>query len=140
MTIGKFISKIISKVRIWWDGKKEESKQSQELKNTKKQARFHAFNLCYIRGGSKEGKGGSSPGHNLLKIIEIIGFCLTTSLHKSNFHANNAHHTPRPKLECRVPVRFSPGSATVKLAHVCRKMTQSALILAVVLITSILKQ
>ena len=28
---------------------------------------------------------------NFLK-IEIIGFCLKTSLHKSNFHANHAHH------------------------------------------------
>ena len=25
--------------------------------------------------------------------IEIIGFCLTTSMHKSNFHADHAHHT-----------------------------------------------
>ena len=29
---------------------------------------------------------------NFLK-IEIIGFCLTASLHKSNFHASHAHHT-----------------------------------------------
>ena len=29
---------------------------------------------------------------NFLK-IEIIGYCVTTSSHKSNFHANQAHHT-----------------------------------------------
>ena len=29
---------------------------------------------------------------NFLK-IEIIGFCLTTSLHKSDFLAKHAHHT-----------------------------------------------
>ena len=29
---------------------------------------------------------------NFLK-IEIIGFCLTTSLHKSNFQASQAYHT-----------------------------------------------
>ena len=42
------------------------------------------------------GEGGSSPGQILipnLLIIEIIGFCLTTSSHKSNFHANHTHRT-----------------------------------------------
>ena len=43
------------------------------------------------------GEGGSRPRSdfklpNFLK-IEIIGFCLTTSSHKSNFHANHANHT-----------------------------------------------
>ena len=41
-------------------------------------------------------KGARAPSDlklpNSLK-IEIIGFCLTTSSHKSNFHANHAHHT-----------------------------------------------
>ena len=41
------------------------------------------------------GEGGSSPGQILIPnflIIEVNGFCLTTSSHKSNFHANHAHH------------------------------------------------
>ena len=49
------------------------------------------------RGGSRGGRRGLEPRSdckipNFLK-IEIIGFCLTTSSHKSNFHASHAHHT-----------------------------------------------
>ena len=53
--------------------------------------------IYFIRGGSIGGPRGLEPRSdfklpNFLK-IEIIGFCLTTSLHKSNVHANHAHHT-----------------------------------------------
>ena len=43
----------------------------------------------------EEGEGGSTRSDfKLLKFlkIEINGFCLTTSLNKSNFHANHTHH------------------------------------------------
>ena len=47
------------------------------------------------RGGSRGVKGAGTPLRfsipNFL-IIEIIGFCLITSSHKPNFHANHAHH------------------------------------------------
>ena len=69
------------------------------------------------RGVSRVGRRGLEPRSdfklpNFLK-LEIIGFCLTTSSHKSNFHANHANHTHNAqKLTCIAPVRFSPGSAT----------------------------
>ena len=49
------------------------------------------------RGRSRGGRRGLESRSdfklpNFLK-IEIIEFCLTTSSHKSNFHANHAHHT-----------------------------------------------
>ena len=31
--------------------------------------------------------------------IEIIGFCLTKSLHKSNFHTSHAHHAQTWSVE-----------------------------------------
>ena len=74
--------------------------------------RFSRYDSCY-QGRSKLSKSGwgqrwiqrGAKGTralvrfyipNLL-IIEIIGFCLTTSLHKSNFHANYPHHTHHAK-------------------------------------------
>ena len=54
-------------------------------------------NMLVTRGGSRGGRRGLEPRSHLklpkfLK-IEITGFCLTTSLHKSSLHANHAHHT-----------------------------------------------
>ena len=62
-----------------------------------------ATNLTvFYRDGSRVGQKGLEPRSefklpNFLK-IEIIGFCLTTSSHKSNFHANLAHHTNNSQI------------------------------------------
>ena len=53
--------------------------------------------VALSRGGSRWGRRGLEPRSNVklpnfLK-IDIIGFCLTTSSRKSNFHANHTHHT-----------------------------------------------
>ena len=54
-------------------------------------------NMLVTRGGSRGGRRGLEPRSdfklpNFLK-IEITGFCLPTSLHKSNFHTSHAHYT-----------------------------------------------
>ena len=71
------------------------------------------------RGGSRGGEGARAPvrfyAPNFLK-IEIIGFCLTTSSHKSNFYANHAHNTyhaqnwsvePLPDFRLDPPLDYS---------------------------------
>ena len=52
---------------------------------------------------------------NFLK-IEMIGFCLTTSSHKSNFHANHAHHTHNAQnwsVEPRSDLRLDPSMQSI---------------------------
>ena len=60
-------------------------------KSVQKRTRGRGLQRRIQRGA----KGAQAPVRfqtpNFLK-IEIIGFCLTTSPHKSNFHANHAHH------------------------------------------------
>ena len=62
---------------------------------------LRAWRNCTFRGGSRGGRRGLEPRSDLKlpnsRKIKIIGFYLSASSHKSNFHANHAHHTHRAK-------------------------------------------
>ena len=58
---------------------------------------------------------------NFLK-IEIIGFCLTASLHKSNFHTNHAHHAHHAQTWSVEPLsdsRLDPPLTIKQMNQIC---------------------
>ena len=77
-------------------------------------------------------KGAQAPVRfqtpNFLK-IEIIGFCLTTSSHKSNFHANHAHHAQNWSVEPLSDFRLDPPLGSSKNVRTLMQSFQASRIL-----------